>query len=168
MKRLTIARLVAGAFLAGTVAAGPALAADEFTESHIAAAREAVTTGNNVRPFDEILPVIAEQTSTVFIRTNPALATEITEVTNAVALDLANLRPELDRTIIEIWARRFTEAELKEIAAFYKSDVGAKLAKLRPDITALSIGAAKQWQDQLSTVMFTRVREELKKRGYTF
>lgn len=171
MKRLTVKRMLAGAFLAGCVAVGPALGpalGEEFTKEHISAARAAIEGGDAVRPYDEILPVIADKTRTLFIRSNPALTKEIDEVTNAVALELASLRPDLDRTVMEIWARRFSEAELKEIAAFYSSPVGAKMAKLRPDITALSIGAAKQWGDQISTVMVARVREELKKRGHAF
>lgn len=167
MKRLTMKRMFAGMFVAGCVAATPATAQD-FTKEHIAAARAAIESSNSIRAYDEILPVIADKTRTLFIRSNPALTKEIDEVTNAVALDMVALRPELDRTVMGVWALRFTETELNEIAAFYNSEVGAKLAKLRPDMNALSIGAAKQWGDQLSTLMVTRVREELNKRGHAF
>lgn len=167
MKRLTIGRMISGVVLAGCIAVAPARA-QEIAESHMTAAKAAIDGANAFRAFDEILPVIADKTRTLFIRTNPALTKEIDEVTNAVALELANLRPELDKTIMAIWARRFSEEELKQIAAFYQSEVGKKLATVEPEINALSIGAAKQWGDQLSTVMVARVREELKKRGFEF
>ncbi len=166
MKRVTMKRMLAGAILAGCVAAGSAATAQEFTDSHIAAAKAAIVGSNSIRAYDEILPVIADKTRTLFIRSNPTLSEEIDEVTNAVALELVNQRAELDRTVMEIWAVRFSEEELKAIAAFYSSPVGAKLAELRPEMNALSIGAAKQWGDALSTVMVSRVREELKKRGH--
>ncbi|MEI2387065.1 DUF2059 domain-containing protein [Breoghania sp. JC706] len=149
---------------------GNAAAGDQetFTKEHLAAARAAIEGGNAFRSFDDILPVIADKTRTLFIRTNPSATKVIDEVTNEVALKLANRRPELDRTIMEVWARRFSTEELNEIAAFYQSPVGKKFAKLGPELTALSIGAAKQWGDVISTEMVTRVREELNKRGYQF
>ncbi|WP_319774171.1 DUF2059 domain-containing protein [Breoghania sp.] len=141
---------------------------ETFTKEHLAAARAAIEGGNAFRSFDDILPVIADKTRTLFIRTNPSATAVIDEVTNEVALQLANRRPELDKTIMEVWARRFTTEELNEIAEFYRSPVGSKFAKLGPELTALSIGAAKQWGDIISTEMVTRVREELNKRGYQF
>ena len=172
--------LAAVTLAAGIALAAPAMAQDqtsgqdnagqqqEFTKEHLAAARAAIEGGNAFRSFDDILPVIADKTRTLFIRTNPSATQVIDEVTNEVALKLANRRPELDHTIMEVWARRFTTEELKEIAAFYQSPVGKKFAKLGPELTALSIGAAKQWGDVISTEMVTRVREELNKRGYEF
>lgn len=165
--------------LAGLPAVGPAAAQDQaapqgqqdeenFTAEHLAAARKAIDGGNAFRSFDDILPVIADKTRTLFIRTNPALTAEIDEVTNTVALELANRRPELDETIMKVWARRFSQEELNAIAEFYESPVGEKFARLGPELTALSIGAAKQWGDVISTEMVTRVREELNKRGHEF
>ncbi|MDJ0932712.1 DUF2059 domain-containing protein [Breoghania sp.] len=141
---------------------------ENFSKEHLAAARAAIEGGNAFRSFDDILPVIADKTRTLFIRTNPSATKVIDEVTNEVALKLANRRPELDHTIMKVWARRFTTEELKEIATFYRSPVGKKFADLGPELTALSIGAAKQWGDVISTEMVTRVREELNKRGYKF
>lgn len=167
-------RLALGLALAlGAAAAMPVLtprgaAAQEetFTAEHLKLAREAVLVTKSEGAFNDILPVIADQTKAVFIRSNPALAAQIEEVTTAVAIDLAATRRDLDRTIQEVWARRFSEDELREIIAFYQTPVGAKLADLSPEILALVVGAAKQWSDELSTVMVTRVREEMQKRGY--
>ena len=169
-------RLALGLALAlGTVAALPVLAPREaaaqdaqetFTAEHIKLARQAILVTKSEGAFNDILPVIADQTKAVFIRSNPALAAQIEEVTTAVAIDLAATRRDLDRTIQEVWARRFSEDELREIIAFYQTPVGAKLADLSPEILALVVGAAKQWSDELSTVMVTRVREEMQKRGY--
>ena len=105
---------------------------ETFTKEHLHAARAAIEGGNAFRSFDDILPVIADKTRTLFIRTNPSATKVIDEVTNEVALKLANRRPELDRTIMEVWARRFSTEELNEIAAFYQSPVGKKFAKLGP------------------------------------
>ncbi|MAA98336.1 MAG: hypothetical protein CMN87_12625 [Stappia sp.] len=142
----------------------PLAAQENFTDEHIAAAREAVSASNAIRPFDDVLPLMADRTRTLFIQNDPANTGMIDEVVNEVALELASRRPELNRVVYEVWARRFTVEELKQLADFYRSDLGQKYARVEPELRALSIGAAKQWGDAISTEMVTLVREELTKR----
>ncbi|MBD8892820.1 DUF2059 domain-containing protein [Roseibium litorale] len=148
------------------LAAAPVYAQDgEFTESHLAAAKEVVTATKALSSFDDILPLLAEQTRTLFVQSDPARTQEIVDVTSEVALKLAAKRAELNKTIYEIWARRFTEDELKQLVEFYNSPLGSKLTDNGPTITALAIGAARQWQDQISSELVAMVREELDKRA---
>lgn len=150
------------------VAATPARAQEtsDIPRAHMALAQQAIELSGAAAGFDDILPLVAEQTKGLFIRSNPALTSEIEEVTDAVALEFARKRADLDITIQGVWARRFSEAELSEIITFYQSPVGTKLARLSPEMLALSVGAAKQWSDELSTSLVTRVREEMQKRGH--
>lgn len=139
---------------------------ETFTKEHLALAQQAIDASKSATGFDNILPVVADQTRTLFIRSNPALTPQIEEVTQEVAIGLAPKRRALDETLEKIWARRFSEDELRQIVAFYNSPVGKKLSDLSAEILALSVGAAKQWGDQISTEMVTRVREQMLKRGY--
>lgn len=143
----------------------PAFAQDEFTESHLNAARDVVTETKALATFDDILPLLAEQTRTLFIQADPSRTQEVIDVSTEVALSLAAKRKELNKTIYEVWARRFTEEELVQLADFYKTPLGKKLTENGPTLTALSIGAARQWQDAISTEMVSLVREELDKRA---
>lgn len=158
--KTSVARLVA-ALAIGAAALLPAGAQESFSEEHIGAAREAVAAANAIRPFDDVLPLIADQTRTLFIRNDPANTALIDVVVGEVALKLAERRPELNRVVYEVWARRFTVEELRQLAEFYRSDLGQKYARVEPELRALSIGAAKQWGDAISTEMVTLVREEL-------
>lgn len=142
----------------------PLTAQESFTDEHIAAARDTVSSANAIRAFDDVLPLMADRTRTLFIQNNPANTAMIDEVVNETALGLAERRPELNRVVYEVWARRFTVEELKELAAFYKTPLGQKYSKVEPELRALSIGAAKQWGDAISTEMVTLVRDELTKR----
>ncbi|ADZ71179.1 DUF2059 domain-containing protein [Polymorphum gilvum] len=167
MKRkhfFTVLPLMVAAMVAGGLSV-PQAVAQEISQSHLAAARRAVVGAGALSSFDEILPILADQTKTVFVRADPALTPIIDEVTTEVALKLADRRSELNRTVYEVWARRLTEDELNKIGEFYESDLGKKLTSMAPELTALSIGAARQWQDRLSTEMVAMVREELEKRG---
>ena len=167
LRLLTAALLVMSATIGGNAFAQETAQAQEeetFTESHIEAARNVVAITEVLNTFDTILPVLAEQTTNIFVQANPTRAEEIIEVTNNVALSLAGKRSELNLKIYQIWARRFTEQELKQLAEFYKTPLGAKLTKSGPTMSALTIGTAREWQDALSIEMVTLVREELDKR----
>ncbi|MBA5779359.1 DUF2059 domain-containing protein [Stappia sp. F7233] len=139
---------------------------EPVSETHLQAAKEAVLAAKVLTPYDNFLPLIAEQTRTLFVRSNPSAGAEIDEVVNEVALNMVEKRPELNQIVYEVWARRFSEEELKEIAAFYNSPVGQKFSDLGGELTALSVGAGKQWSDRISAEMVSIVRDELKKRGY--
>ncbi|CUA96274.1 DUF2059 domain-containing protein [Pannonibacter indicus] len=156
-------------FSAGVVVAGlafaPSAMAQDLTESHLAAARRAVIATDALSAFDSIIPELAERTTGIFIQADPSLTGVLDEVVTEVALKMTEERPELNRMVFEVWARRLSEEELTEIANFYESPTGKKLTQLSPEISALSIGAARQWQDKLSQEMVMQVRGELEKRG---
>ena len=169
-------RLVAGALIAAALGAGLAPASaqqapaapkeEQLTPEQPAAAKEAIIASQSTLAFDDVLPAVAARTKALFTRTNPLLAADIDAVTDQVALQLVAKRPELDTLIEGVWARRFTIPELKQIADFFNSPVGVKFARLSPEIAAMSLGAARQWEDQLSTEMVVMVRDELRKRGH--
>ncbi len=156
---------VAAAFVVCAAVSSAPVQAQEISESHLNAAKEAVMGAQVLSSFDDILPMVAEQTKSLFIRSNPAATVQIDLATTEVALEMAEKRPELNKIIYEVWARRFTEDELKQIAAFYDSPVGKKLADMGPELTAFSVGAAKQWGDKLSTDMLPLVDAKLKEAG---
>lgn len=142
-----------------------AATAQEISESHLAAAKKVSAATKVLEPFDDILPLLAEQTRTAFVQSDPTRAEEIIEVTQQVALELAPKRAELNNRVYQAWAESFSEAELNELAAFYSTDLGQKLTQSIPAITQYSVGAAREWQDKISTEMVTRVQEELKKQN---
>ncbi|MBL8572530.1 MAG: DUF2059 domain-containing protein [Hyphomicrobiaceae bacterium] len=140
--------------------------AQDYTKEHLAAARKAIMASRSAEGFDNILPTVAQQTKTLFIRTNPTLSTQLEEVVTDVAIQMAAERPKLDLELAKIWAARFSQAELDEISKFYNSPVGQKVAKETQDMVTLSVQAALGWQSKLSTDMVTKVRDEMRKRGH--
>lgn len=154
------AAMVAAGFLSST-----AFAQDTISESHLAAAKRVAVSTKVLEPFDDILPLLAEQTRTAFIQSDPTRAEEIIEITQDVALQLASKRAELNDTVYKAWAESFTEEELNQLAEFYTTDLGQKLTKSIPTITQYSVAAAREWQDKISTEMVTMVQEELAKQN---
>ncbi|POF28866.1 DUF2059 domain-containing protein [Roseibium marinum] len=154
------AAMIAAGFLSTAVSAQ-----DAVSESHMAAAKKVAAATKVLEPFDDILPILAEQTRTAFIQTDPTRAEEIIEVTQEVAINLASKRAELNDIVYKAWANSFTEEELNDLAEFYSTDLGKKLTTTIPAITQYSVGAAREWQDKISTEMVTMVQEELAKRN---
>lgn len=134
---------------------------DNFSPQHLALAQEVIELSQSTAAFDDILPRLASTTQGVFLRSNPSIALEVEQVVLEVALELAVRRADLARTLQGVWARRFSEAELEQLKAFFGSDVGKKFIELTPTITALSVGAARQWEQELSQVMLEEARKRL-------
>lgn len=159
---------IALALLTGSAFAQQATPADsDFTESHLRAAQQVIDLTQSDRTFDDILPRLATQTLGIFTRSNPALTRELETTVFDVALAMAGRRTELSRTLQLIWARRFTEAELGELVSFFNTTVGSKFVETSPLITALSVGAARQWEEAMSSAMVSETRRSMREQGYS-
>ncbi len=158
---VALSAATAPAFAQNNAASGGTAAEQTFTPEQLALAQEVVDLTESAASFDDILPRIANQVQTIFTRNNPSIAREVEEVVFAVAIEYAPRRVDLARTIQEVWARRFSVAELQELKDFFASDVGQKFVELTPSITALSVGAARQWEQQLSQQMLEESRKRL-------
>jgi hypothetical protein len=165
-----IRTVIAAASLAGLLAAGLAApgVAQEISESHLAAARAAVTSARTAEGFDNVLPVIADQVQNSLIRQRPDLHAEISDAVNAVAINLAVRRADLDNDVARVWARAFTEEELATITAFYRSPAGQKLAEVGPKVLEETLGVLQGWGDRIGEELLEKSREELKNRGIEF
>ena len=143
----------------------PFVAAQEFSDAHFFAARKAVIASGSMESLDEILPQIADDAKALFIRSNPGSTEQINLITDEVALELVGRRVELDRSVINIWASKFSIEELNEITDFFTSEVGVKLNELTPEINFLTFDEAEHWQEQLSTELYQLVRSRLIAQG---
>ncbi len=155
--------LLAGAF---TAAALIPAAAQEISESRLAAAEMVAKSAPALGNFDNILPGLATEAKDRLIRVRPDLYKEISAVVDEVALKLAARRAELDNDIARIWAKNFTEEELKAINDFYTSDVGEKLKANLSSMGEDILRASRSWTNRVSDELLDKSREELKQRGY--
>ncbi|ALN73103.1 MULTISPECIES: DUF2059 domain-containing protein [unclassified Aureimonas] len=126
--------------LAGT----PALA-QEISPSHLAAAREAVDSIDTTEQFDQILLNAATQIKAELIVNNPDLQSKISEMVDDSAIGLAPRRADLENEVARIYAKMFTEQELREISQFYNSEAGRKLIKQGPQASREMMAAADVW-----------------------
>lgn len=165
MKRILLR--VAALGFAATLFAAP-LAAEEITPSHLAAAHDAVVAAKADHDFTDLLFTISQQVQSQLINIRPDLYAQVSDAVNAMALQLATRRADLDNDIARIWANAFTEDELKAIATFYKSPAGAKFVVQGPQVYKDGLQAAKGWADRVREELLEKSREELKRRNVDF
>ena len=157
MVRLLAAVAVA---IAAWTAGFPA-AAQEIDAEELALARQVLAASRVGRPFDEILPNVADQAKTTFIRSNPQMQLGIIEVVDKVALDMVIRREELDTKLTEVWALAFDKDELRTLLEFYNTPAGKKFGAIMPRILTAQLGIADQWTRELSQEMHKRVGDNL-------
>ncbi len=97
------------------------------TPAALAAAKEIVSVTGATALFNPLIAGVVEQAKNLFLQQNPGLSKDLNEVAAKMRTDLAPRFDELSNEVARIYAVHFTEAELKELAAFYKTPVGKKL-----------------------------------------
>lgn len=134
----------------------------EFSQSTMDLATQLVKLSGTDRTYDEILPSVSDSAKNAFIRANPQMQLGIIEVVDRLALTLVSRRPELDRELARIWAAGFTEDELNELIAFYKTETGKKFAALQPQMLAVGMSMAQQWGSSVNAELTRKVSDELR------
>jgi hypothetical protein len=66
----------------------------------------------------------------------------------------------------KLYAAGFTEQELKDILAFYKSPAGKKVADQEAGILEHSLSDLDAWAAKFSEEILARIRAEMRKRGH--
>ena len=114
----SFARLAVAAVIAvGSLAGGP-VRAQEPSAGAIASAKELVALKGGTHMFDNLIPGVIELVKNSLVPTNPNLNRELTEVAAKLRKDLDGRRVELNGEIAKIYAKHFTEQELKDVKQY--------------------------------------------------
>ena len=142
----------------------PAAVAPTYTPTHLALAREVMLNSGIARTFDSILPSFADE-----IRKQAVTRPEITKDLDQV---LVSLQPEMElqkQRMVDIAARtyaaKFSEAELKDIATFFRSPSGKRYVEAQPQLLDEMVREMQIWTQEVSEYVMVRVRAEMSKRG---
>ena len=160
--------LVAGiafTFCGSLFTGGPA-AAQQPTPAAVTTAKEIMDVKGSFTMFEPLVPGVIETAKNVFVQQSPNLQKDLTEAATTLRTELAPRIGELKEEIAKIYASRFTEAELKEALAFFKSPIGKKLLVEEPRFVEASLGRAQDWANRLSEEVMVKMRGEMKKKGH--
>jgi uncharacterized protein len=132
----------------------------------IALAKELIFRKGGQQMFGPVVPGVIESTKDVFLPTNPNLSKPLGEVSAQLKSEYASKSDELMNEVAKVYATHFTEQELKEIVAFYKTALGKKLLNEDPIAIEAGFTRAKEWANDFSNQVMTKMRAEMKKKGY--
>jgi hypothetical protein len=74
--------------------------------------------------------------------------------------------PELEESIVAIYGANYTEDEIKQLLAFYRSPIGRKVIAQSPLIEAQAEAVGKVWGETLLPRVLERIRQRAKQQGY--
>jgi len=157
--------LVAGLVVSFAFAA-PVRAQQPPSAGAILLAKDVVTQKGAMVMFDPLIPGVVETAKNVFLQQNPMLQKDLNEVAALLRNNLDSRRSELLNEVARVYAARFTEQELKDISAFYKTPLGRKMVTEEPKALQDSLLAAQTWADALSREVYDRFRDEMRKKRH--
>jgi hypothetical protein len=146
-------------------AAPAAPQAGTISPSHFALAKEVMLSSGIARSFDSILPAFGEQIKQAAV-TRPELTKDLADVLEKMQPELELQKQRIIDTASRIYANKLSEAELRDIATFFRSPAGKRYVETQPQVLDEMVQAMQTWTQEVSEYMMVRVRAEMGKRGH--
>jgi hypothetical protein len=143
--------------------AGPASAQ---SADAIAAAKELMVVMHTEDGVRSMMPSIVRIVKAAVVQDRMEIAPDFDTLMLSLVRTVSVRPDQIVDEIAAIYARRFTAAEMREVAQFYRSPTGQKLVQQMPDIVQQSGTIAQQFSKQIATELQQRMTEELRKKGH--
>ncbi|OYU88125.1 MAG: hypothetical protein CFE29_22290 [Bradyrhizobiaceae bacterium PARB1] len=128
-------------------------------------AKEILQLKNANAMYANAIPNMVQRVKDSLLSSNLNYQKDLNEVAVVVAQANAGRDKEIGEQMAKIYASDFTEAELKDLAAFYKSPLGQKLLQMEPQSISASVNYMQQWAQQFAEQVNGQFRAEMRKRG---
>jgi uncharacterized protein len=161
-----IGRSACAGLLALVLAALSPAQAQQPTANAIALAKEIIVVKGGNALYEPVIPQIVNQARQVFLGANPLLGKDLGEVAAKLQAEFAPRTVDMINDGARFYASKFTEQELKDVLAFYKSPVGRKVIAQEPVILDQSAAAVDELANKLATEVIAKFRSEMRRRGH--
>ena len=146
--------------------AGPAFAQNaQPTESQLALAREVAISSGMTRSIDAMTEPFFVQLQQMNV-TRPEIKKDLEEVVAIIRPEVEQQKSKMIDSAARAFATRLSEAELKEIAAFYRTPAGKKYVEVQPGLLDDIVKDLATWAQNVSEYVIIRARAEMSKRGH--
>lgn len=135
------------------------------TPAAIGYAKEILAMKNASAMYASAVPNMVQRVKDTLLSSNLNYQKDLNEVALTVAQHMAGREKEIGEQMARIYASDFTEAELKDLATFYKSPLGQKLLAQEPQSISASMTYMQQWAQAFSEEVNGQFRAEMRKRG---
>ena len=156
----------------GTAPAAPppivAPAPAKLSPAHLALAMEVVKLSGMSRSIDTIVPDMVGKARQLFTQMRPEVTAELEKSIVALQPEFDAQKAQTQRIAGEAFGSRLSEAELKDIEAFFKSTSGQRFVASQPLILDDMFRNLDVFSQTLSQFVVDKLREDLKKKGIPF
>jgi hypothetical protein len=133
--------------------------------SHLAVARDVAVSSGMTRSFDAMIDPLFAQLQQMNV-TRPEIQQDLQQVAAQIRPEAEKRKEQMIENAARAFATRMTEAELKDVAAFYKSPAGLKYVQMQPAILDDIVQDLALWTQQTAEFIMGRTRDEMSKRGH--
>ena len=142
--------------------------ADEPSPAAIQSANRLIADLGLIESLNVVVPVLFGEFEKNIVATRPELKDPLHQVLVALVPEFEKGEPAVLDDVAHVMASKLTEAEIKEVLAFYESPTGKKFVAAEPAFVNELQVAGSNWRQKLADDLLPRVREELKKKGVDF
>jgi len=130
----------------------------------VAAAKEILAMKNARAMYANAVPNVIQRTKAELAKEFPSYQKDLDEAAAAVAKIFAGREGEIDDGMAQTYANNFSEQELKDLVAFYKSALGQKLLSAEPLSIQQSMIFINAWAQNFAESVKSQFRMEMAKR----
>jgi len=114
----------------------------------------------------QMITVLMKSLTGILTASNPGKGQEISDILNQVVLpEFQKSMPDLVELTAHTYADNFSAAELKQILAFYQTDIGKKLIQRQPEIVREQISVGQTFAATLMARVHDKMLDALKAKG---
>src|SRR6185437_4530091 len=158
---------LAAALIAATLVASPAFA-DDPSPTQMDLARKILVAAGLKASMDEIVPSMLGQLQGQLVQMHPEMGKALHETLVALLPEFNKGEDTVFNDSARPLAKALTEAELQQTLTLLTSPAGHKYIQAQAQILDALGASGAAWRQKLTTIMLTRTREEMKKKGFTF
>jgi len=115
----------------------------------------------------EFAKLQAQQLTPIFKKAYPTLSDDaVAVIMEEMIQATTDLQPIMVEETVKIYDRHFSEAELEDILAFYRTPTGMKSIRALPQIFQESVAFAQRLSQDMLKITLPRIEARIKELGY--
>jgi hypothetical protein len=116
--------------------------------------------------FDPAINGVITHHKNTLLRINASVGKALDEIERGIRAESPARLQEMHNELARGYASQFSEQDLKDLIAFYKTPLGKKLIDLEPKAGEDATKRVQTWIEKYAETVSIKMRAELKKKGY--
>ncbi|MGY1489363.1 DUF2059 domain-containing protein [Methylobacillus pratensis] len=141
--------------------------ADALTAEKTADIEELIDITGTMALSRQMSALVTAEYGRLVKQANPAVPDELlTTIVPIVDEVLEAHAEDFKRAVVVLYHRHFSHEEMKQMIAFYKTDLGKKTVRIMPTLIKESMQVGQKWGASLQPEIEQRIRARLKKENF--